>query len=155
MKTFKWLTGLTLASFFTLIVAWFSSLMLNTGSEFYLALGKPKYLPSDDGFSLIWFFVFLFNILAAARLVIKRRFAPDFLMVSAMWAMALGALFSLFQIENVAAAFTLTVVTLIFSYINLARMLHIDLAAGLFFLPITIWISFLFILMTGIVVLNH
>lgn len=146
MKTYKLLTGLTVASFFVFITAFFCSEILETGSEWYKSLDKPSFLLSDGYMSLTWFLAYLGNILCFGRLVSKKTVYPEAIFGVAVWVFAVLFLVFFFRLHNVAAGFVAMLFTFFAALAAQARFLYSDVFAGICYLPMTATVVYCFLL---------
>jgi len=153
MKGIKMLTATAAAMFYVLITAWGASVFADAGSEWYLALGKPSFVPSAQLFSMAWLTIYLIITAIIAFLLLDKNtkaliFVCAVCVLNVLWT----AVFFLWHIPAIALA----VLALIFAADTAVLFwlaVHKKWQAAVFS-PVLLWYGFLLILNYIIVLTN-
>lgn len=154
MKIFKWLLGVVFGIFFSLVVAWTSSYLFFDGVDFSHTLKTPNFMPQPMVFEIVVSITYIIQSLAIARLITRKEFGFSLFLVMLKGFFDVVFIGVMFRGHNVYSA--TIVMALIFACAMLVqvRFLYKDLKACILYLPITVWASFLLILMIAIAMHN-
>lgn len=146
--------GVTAAVFFVLLFEWLCSVIVVVDTEWYTALNKPSFMMSGGYMTLSRVAAYGFVIALVSRLIVARRFKPEgiLLVIAAFFEILFTLTF--FRLNNLPLSLTVIIAVTAVNYAALFLLSLKRLSDGLIFLPVVIWISYLFCLTTSLTVIN-
>lgn len=154
MKKVKILWAIALGLSYVVFVSFISALVVDTNSEWYIALNKPTYMPPKIVFSIVWGLVYVIFCVTFAEMWAKK---PRVNIVVGYILLGLVNIFYLaifFRCHSTLGGLMLCILgSMIAFYITFELIRHNFITSYLFILAI-LWYIFASVLSYSIVILN-